>query len=111
MRTLIRSIFPLAMLILSTVAIQAQPVVVSNTETNRPAKPYRILTSGKQITIKSTKDIRNVMVWSSTGNRIVEQKDINADSYNFRLSANEKLLFIRIQLVDGKVYSERVGVR
>lgn len=95
---------------LSALIIEAQPVLAAATEANKPAKPYRIQTSGKQITIKSTKDIKTVMVWSSGGNRILEQKDINAGSYNFRLTVNEKVLFIRIQLVDGKVYSERLGL-
>ncbi|PZR29712.1 MAG: hypothetical protein DI535_00980 [Citrobacter freundii] len=98
-------------LMLSTLMMEAQPNFTAAAETNKPAKPYRIQTSGKQITIKSTKDIRNVMVWSAGGNRIVEQKDINADSYTFRLTVNEKILFIRIQLTDGKVYSERLGIR
>ena len=111
MLTLIRRFIPLIALILSTLAIEAQPVLAAATEANKPAKPYRIQTSGRQITIKSTKEIKTVMVWSASGNRILEQKDINADSYNFRLAANDKILFIRIQLKDGKVYSERIGVR
>lgn len=111
MLTLIKKIFPIAALLLSAVAIEAQPVLAAATEKNKPAKPYRILTSGKQITIKSNKEIKNIMVWSSNGNRILEQKEINAESYAFRLTVNEKILFIRIQLNDGKVYSERLGIR
>ncbi|MBO9659259.1 MAG: hypothetical protein J7527_10585 [Chitinophagaceae bacterium] len=111
MLTLIKKILPIAVLLLSAVAIEAQPVLAAATEKNKPAKPYRILTSGKQITIKSSKDIKSIMVWSSSGNRILEQKEINADSYAFRLTVNEKVLFIRIQLNDGKVYSDRLGIR
>ncbi|MET0463683.1 MAG: hypothetical protein ABW007_11030 [Chitinophagaceae bacterium] len=111
MLTLIKKILPVVALLLSALAIEAQPILAATTEKSKPAKPYRILTSGKQITIKSNKDIRNIMVWSSNGNRILEQKEINADSYIFRLTVNEKILFIRIQLTDGKVYSERLGIR
>ncbi|MCG2617867.1 hypothetical protein LZZ85_26435 [Terrimonas sp. NA20] len=110
MLTLIKKILPIAALLLSAVAIEAQPVLAAATEKNKPAKPYRILTSGRQITIKSNKDIKSIMVWSANGNRILEQKEINAGSYNFRLTVNDKVLFIRIQLNDGKVYSERVGI-
>jgi hypothetical protein len=111
MLTQIRRLLPLIALLLSTLVMEAQPAFTAAAEANKPAKPYRILTSGKQITIKSNKDIKNVMVWSAGGNRILEQKDINTDSYNFRLTVNEKVLFIRIQLTDGKVYSERIGIR
>lgn len=75
------------------------------------AKPYRILTSGKQITIKSSKAIKSVMVWASGGNRVHEQKDINAALYNFRITVSEKIFFIRVQLEDGNTYSEKIGVQ
>ena len=75
------------------------------------ARPYRILTSGKQITIKSSRTIKSVMVWSSGGNRVHEQRDINAALYNFRITVNEKIFFIRVQLEDGNTYSEKIGVQ
>jgi hypothetical protein len=114
MLTIVRHILPLAALTLSTLIIEAeaQPALpTSAADSAKPAKPYRILTSGKQITIKSTKDIKSVMVWSSEGNRILEQKEVNNSSYNFRISVNEKIFFIRLQLADGKVYSEKIGIQ
>ena len=113
MLTLVRHILPLAAIALSTFLkeAEAQPALATSVESAKPAKPYRILTSGKQITIKSTKDIKSVMVWSSGGNRILEQKEVNTSNYTFRISVNEKIFFIRLQLEDGKVYSEKIGVR
>jgi len=113
MLTVVRHILPFAAIILSTLILEAeaQPASATSAAPAKPAKPYRILTSGKQITIKSTKDIKSVMVWSSGGNRILEQKEVNATSYNFRISVNEKIFFIRLQLTDGKVYSEKIGVQ
>ena len=110
MLTLVRRAVPFIILIFSAFVIQAQPVLAAAKGTEAPAKPYRIQTSGKQITIKSTRDIKNVMVWSSAGNRLFEQKDINAETFNFKLNVNEKIFFIRIQLKDGKVYSEKIGL-
>ena len=75
------------------------------------ARPYRILTSGKQITIKSSKTIESIMVWTSGGNRVHEQKDINAALYSFRITVNEKVFFIRVHLADGNTYSEKIGVQ
>jgi len=73
-------------------------------------KPYRIHTSGKQVTIKSIKDIKSVIVWTSGGHRIVEHRDVNTANYSFRITVREKIFFIRLQLSDGKTYSEKIGV-
>jgi hypothetical protein len=51
------------------------------------------------------------MVWSSGGNRVLEQKNINANLYQFRISIKEKIFFIMIRLADGKTYSEKLGVQ
>ncbi len=93
---------------------QAQPVDRQAVKVNvneKNTKPYRILTTGKQVTIKSSKTIKSVMVWTSGGNRIVEDKNVNASSYNFRITVNEKIFFIMVQLADGKTYSEKLGVQ
>lgn len=74
-------------------------------------KPYRILTSGRQISVKSTKYIRNIMVWTSTGHRIVEQKDLNTFSYSFSATAKEKVFFVMIQYDGMKPYTEKIGVK
>jgi len=112
MRPIIRLSFLLLALTCFSVSPQAQPVndsVVKENEKN--SKPYRILTSGKLVTIKSTKTIKNVMVWTSGGNRIIEDKNVNASNYNFRITVNEKIFFIMVQLADGKTYSEKIGVQ
>lgn len=95
-----------------SIITQAQPPGIDNSvkEIEKSSKPYRILTSGKQITIKSEKDIKSIIVWTSDGNRILEHKDVNSNSYTFRITVREKTFFIRIQLVNGKTYSEKIGV-
>ena len=86
----------------------AQPI---NSNKEEAPKPYKILTSGKQVTIRCTRDIKNLMVWTAGGNRIVEQKDVNTSTYTFRVNNNEKLLFVMLKLEDGKVYSEKIGIQ
>ncbi len=51
------------------------------------------------------------MVWSSGGNRILEQKNINASQYNFRITIKDRIFFMMIQLADGKTYSEKLGIQ
>lgn len=73
-------------------------------------KPYQILTSGKKITIKSKEDIKSLMVWTASGHRIMEQREINASSYSFTISVNEKIFFIMMELKGEKRYAEKIGV-
>jgi hypothetical protein len=84
---------------------QAQPLK-SVAET----KPYKILTSGKQISIKSTRDIKTVMVWTASGHRIVEQREINAASFSFNIDVNEKYFFVMIQYDGMKPFTEKIGI-
>ncbi|RZM05927.1 MAG: hypothetical protein EOO88_54150 [Pedobacter sp.] len=105
-----QTIFLLA-LCTSCLFLQAQHTLPATVKENiTPAKPYRILTSGKSITVKSTKDIKSIMVWTADGHRVLEQKDINAPSYNFRISINARIFFLMVQLTDGKTYSEKFGL-
>lgn len=83
----------------------AQPV------NKNAAKPYRILTSGKEVTIKSTKPIQAVMVWTASGHRIVEQKNINAASFTFSIRISEKIFFAMVQYKDNERYTEKIGLR
>ena len=85
-------------------ALQAQPVT-------KETKPYKVLTAGKQITIKSTKDISHVMLWTNGGNRLVEQKKINSSSYSFTIPINGKFFFLMVGLVNGRIYTEKIGVQ
>ena len=74
-------------------------------------KPYKILTTGKQVTIKSSKNIQSIMVWTASGNRIVEQQDINSSSFSFTVRQGEKYFFVMIRLEGMKPFTEKVGVQ
>jgi hypothetical protein len=80
-------------------------------EVKKSDKPYKVSTSGKQVTIKSTKNIEHVMLWTSSGHRVIEQKEINAGSYTFTIPVNEKVFFLMVGLVNGKIYTEKIGVQ
>ncbi len=98
-------------LYISTAA--AQPVSNSfDIPVKKEARPFRILTSGKQVTIKSIKEIKSIMVWTATGHRIVEQTQVNAVSYSFNVSGSrEKIFFVMVQYAEGKPVTEKIGVQ
>ena len=105
-RTVTRRVTVFVLSILLSISLVAQPY--DDPEKN---KPYRILTSGRQVTVKSTKYIRNIMVWTASGNRIVEQKDLNSYSYSFTPNVKEKYFFVMIQYDGMKPYTEKIGVK
>lgn len=86
----------------------AQP---DNDFSKKYTKPYRILTAGKQVTVKSTEDIKSIMVWTSSGHRIIEQKEVNASSYTFRINVNERIFFVMLELKGDKRFTEKIGVQ
>jgi len=75
------------------------------------SKPFRILTNGKQITVQSNKSISKIIVWTSGGNRFVEQSNLDVSSYNFTIPAKEKFVFMMLELQGGKRFTEKIGVQ
>ena len=109
MTSAIRRLLAIAFLTILFISSRAQPD--SNLPAKKESKPYKLLTSGKQVTIKSTKDIKHVMLWTTGGNRVIEQKEINTGSYTFTIPISQKAFFLMIGLSDGKIYTEKIGVR
>lgn len=93
--------------------VYAQPIAgnTSKPDSGRPeaARPYRVLTTGNQVTIRCTKDIKTIMAWTTTGSRILE-KTVQAQLFSFRIPTQHKMVFLRIELADGKTYSEKIGI-
>ena len=97
----------------ATYVINAQGSSTTNAETkNAPAaKPYKVLTNGKQITIQAKQNLKSLMVWSANGHRIVEEKELKTSSYSFYVPTKEKICFISIETMEGKRFSEKIGVK
>jgi len=96
-----------------TYFIQAQSKISPNSEvtTVPPAKPFKVLTNGKQITIQSKQNLKSLMVWTASGHRIVEEKELQTNSYTFTIPAKEKVFFIVIETAGGKRFTEKMGVK
>ena len=108
----IQRLFAITLLSFICFASQAQPVYSPAYPTEKKeARPYKILTAGKQVTIKSTKAIKHVMLWTTGGNRVIEQKQINSNSYTFTIPVNQKTFFLMIGLEGGKIYTDKIGVQ
>ena len=90
-------------------ASPAQPVKVAPEK--KEIKPYKLLTYGRQITIKSTSIIKQVMLWTTNGYRVVEQKEINNNSFVLDIPVNQKTFFLMIGFSDGKIYTEKIGIQ
>ena len=113
MKNGIRTYLALMAVCLCTINLSAQssgnrPIPASAPSSE--AKPFRILTNGKQVTVRAKQDIKTIMVWTANGHRVLEQKNINASNYQFRITVNYKVFFLRVQLADGNTYSEKIGL-
>jgi hypothetical protein len=95
----------------SSMAQDPNPKNKLPSEQKTAVKPFRILTNGKRITIRSDKDISRVIVWTSSGNRFVEQANIEASTYNFTIPSKERFVFIMLELQGGKRFTEKIGVQ
>ena len=98
-------LYALAFFSLFVFTMQAQPA-----RDPKENKPYRVLTSGKQVTIKSSKNIHHVMLWTTEGNRVVEEKNINAPTYVINIQVSKKTFFLMVGLSNGKIYTEKIGI-
>ncbi len=105
----IRRLMAFVFLSFFLIASQAQPA--SNELIKKEIKPYKLLTYGRKITIKSTKIIKQVMLWTTGGYRVVEQKEINNNFHVLNIPVNQKTFFLMIGLSDGKIYTEKIGIR
>jgi len=90
---------------------QAKQSPISEITTVPSAKPFKVLTNGKQITIQSKQNLKSLMVWTASGHRIVEEKELTTNSYSFTLPAKEKVFFMVLETAEGKRFTEKMGVK
>jgi hypothetical protein len=83
----------------------------SGTATAVSAKPFKVLTNGKQITIQSKQNLRSLMVWTASGHRFIEEKELKTNSYSFTVPSKEKVFFMMIETAEGKRFTEKMGVK
>ena len=100
-------IFPVSLSFAQSTSSKEPSIISEKSE----KKPFKILNNGKKITVQSSKSIKTILVWTSSGNRIIEQQDLNVSNYTFEMPAKEKIFFLRIELDNGKMYIEKIGVQ
>ena len=107
-----KAILVFALLIVSYfIQAQIKPLRNAVEPTLTSAKPFKVLTNGKQLTIQSKQNLKSIMVWTASGHRIVEEKDLKTNSYTFNVPSKEKIFYIMIETSEGKRFTERVGVK
>lgn len=77
----------------------------------KTTRPYTISNYGRVITVKSTKPIQHIMVWTTDGHRVVEQKDINKTSITFDIPISRNIFFLMVGLTNRKVYTDKISLQ
>ena len=98
---------PRIALVLAFILFFFSPLLVKAQTT---AKPYKIHTSGKEVTIKSSKPIKEVMVWTNTGYRIVENRAVHSNNFSFLVNVQAKIIFVMIHYGGNKPFTEKLGL-
>lgn len=98
----------LAVLLLSLVAFAGR--AQSDTGSTRQ-KPYKVVNNGRQLSIQSKQNLKQVMLWTTGGNRLVEHRDIKDNAISFTIPVNGNLFFLMVGMENGKVYTEKIGIR
>jgi len=114
----IRKLIAIVILLMTVVFSQAQNDTVPGKDMpvigKKIKKPFRILASGRRVTIQSIENnnsIKQVLVWTSSGHRIVEQHDLDVAEYAFTIPVNEKIFFLLLEMKDGGMHTEKFGVQ
>jgi hypothetical protein len=89
-------------------AVDSSAIVV--TPEKKEPRPFRILTSGRHITIKCDQPIRRIMGWTASGHRFIENNDVNGSSCEFTIPGMDKFAFVMVQFRTGKHYTEKIGI-
>ena len=76
-----------------------------------PVKPFKVLTNGKQITVQSKQHLKSLIVWTASGHRIVEEKDLQTTNYSFTVPAKEKVFYLMVETAEGKRFTQKMGVK
>ena len=74
-------------------------------------KPFKVLTSGSRITVQCRQPIDRILVWTSSGKRLVEKNDLNNANYSFTASGSDSFVFLMLELADGSRFTEKIGIR
>lgn len=107
----LKAIFVFALLS-STQFINGQPTESPSRETsNKPVKPFKVLTNGKQITVQAKQNLKSLIVWTASGHRIVEEKDLQTTNYSFTVPAKEKVFYLMVETAEGKRFTQKMGVK
>lgn len=96
--------------LLAAVLLTLLFIKVQAQSSKKETKPYKVITTGRQLTIKSNKAISNIMVWTTDGNRVVEQKNINNNSFTIDIPVYRTTFYLMIGLLNGKIYTEKIGI-
>ena len=83
----------------------------SEIATSVTARPFKVLTNGNRITIQSKQNLRSLMVWTASGHRFIEEKELTTNSYTFTVPSKEKIFYMMIETAEGKRFTEKMGVK
>ena len=50
-------------------------------------------------------------MWTASGHRFVEEKNINQNNFTVNISIKEKIFFVMLEMADGKRFTEKIAIK
>jgi len=100
-----------AMVSLSLFVLTAQAQPVRSELAQKELYLDKIQSLGRKLQMKCSEEIKDVMLGTTNGYKVVEQKQINSSSFVLNIPVSQKAFFLMIGLNNGKIYTEKIGVQ
>lgn len=75
------------------------------------AKPFKLLTSGSQVTVQARQNLVRITVWKSNGQRLLDKEGIASTQFSFTSNNRDRFYFIMLELADGSRFTEKLGLQ
>lgn len=73
-------------------------------------RPFKLLSAGRQLTLRSPKPMHRILVWTIEGNRLAEWRETASSQVTIELPVYRKVYFLMVVFADGKVWSGKIAV-
>lgn len=73
--------------------------------------PYKVITEGNRITLRSTIKMNKILVWTASGHRVAEEHKLDTYTWTYRVTISENIFFIMVETADGKRSTKKIGLR
>jgi len=85
--------------------------VVARKDFSSNSKPFKLLTSGSQVTVQAKQNLVRITVWKANGQRLLDKEGLSSTQFSFTSNNGDRFYFIMLELADGSRFTEKLGLQ